>query len=482
MILLLQVQAFQPLLHYNCSMHLRLFVCSVFVPLCSEHVPGAVPACRDLCETVRQDCQPVLDQFLLPWPPELECSRFPASPALCMNYPNHQIMYNVGSTAPVEVAPTNNSNTNAIGSVMSNKILSWGTSLPKEERTFSHCPPRFAQVDETCTPRCSEDAYYRFEDKNYTKTWLIICSSVCLILTSVGLLTFWLNKNRFRYPERPLHFMTLCCCIYSGLILVRSIVDEKFVICTNTYLVTRSSDNSLCAVSAFILHNLELCIRSWWMIFCVCWYLHASCEWSHESLMKMSSLFQALVYGLSGIPALLALTTGHFGADELTGSCRIKEESSIWYIVAPHLVYLFIGILFSLAAGAALIRVKTSLKESGRCIKKLERLMLRLTVFTLLYLIPELIYIICTVYESWHRPWWKSLALLSALDCRNCSPEPIYDSAALQVVLLRIFSNFMIVLCCIMWVCSGKTWRTWIKVCESPIKNAGQKPVPITRV
>lgn len=505
-------------MHYNCSRHLRLFVCSVFVPLCSEHVPGAVPACRNLCEIVKTDCQPVLAQFLLPWPAELECSRFPAPPALCMNHPSINSQSNyishtshlnkpvipAGSTQqnPTPALPNgtisnqNVSGGNPIsGNLQASKILSWGDGkIPDDMMVmnftvydapkvgFSHCPPRFAQVDETCTPLCGQDAYYRFEDKNYTKTWIIIWSVISCSITSFTLLTFWLDQNRFKYPERPLLFMTLCCFLYSFLVLLRSILGADQVTCNLGYLVTRSSDNTLCAGSAFILHHLELAIRMWWMIFCVCWYLHAACEWSNESLVSMSSLFHAAVYGFSGIPALLALTTGHISADELTGSCAIKEESSLWFVVVPHGLYLILGGIFSFGAGVALIKVKVSLKESGRCVKKLEQLMVRLLVFTILFLLPEVTYLVCTIYESWHRPWWKSLALLSALDCRTCSHEPVYHTASLQVVLLRIVSNLMVVLCCIMWVCSGKTWRTWMKICETPTKSTGQKVMPITRV
>lgn len=73
---MLQLQNFDELLQHKCSPFLRLFMCSVFVPLCSEHVPGPVPACRGLCEEVRENCLPALKNFGFDWPLYLNCSRY----------------------------------------------------------------------------------------------------------------------------------------------------------------------------------------------------------------------------------------------------------------------------------------------------------------------------------------------------------------------------------------------------------------------
>lgn len=71
-----QLKQFDHFLQHKCSPFLRLFMCSVFVPLCSEHVPGAVPACRGLCEEVHNNCLPVLESIGFVWPVYLNCSRY----------------------------------------------------------------------------------------------------------------------------------------------------------------------------------------------------------------------------------------------------------------------------------------------------------------------------------------------------------------------------------------------------------------------
>lgn len=65
---------YQELLNDKCSPFLRLFVCSVFVPFCSEEAADTVPPCRGFCEEVHRDCYTVLLEADIGWHKEFNCS------------------------------------------------------------------------------------------------------------------------------------------------------------------------------------------------------------------------------------------------------------------------------------------------------------------------------------------------------------------------------------------------------------------------
>ena len=87
------IEQFRPLVSSGCSPLLQFFLCSVFAPMCTEQVNEVlvIPACRSMCEDVKQNCEPLLNNFGLVWPEILSCERLPVksdmSGDLCMQAP-----------------------------------------------------------------------------------------------------------------------------------------------------------------------------------------------------------------------------------------------------------------------------------------------------------------------------------------------------------------------------------------------------------
>lgn len=70
----LELHQFSPLIKVECSKYLQLFLCTIYVPMCSE--PRILP-CRSLCEEARNGCQPIMMKFGFQWPDAMNCEKYP---------------------------------------------------------------------------------------------------------------------------------------------------------------------------------------------------------------------------------------------------------------------------------------------------------------------------------------------------------------------------------------------------------------------
>lgn len=84
----LEVHQFFPLIKVACSEFLQLFLCSVYLPVCTNG-RSPIPPCRSLCEKSRSGCLPLMASFGFQWPDILNCKKFPENNGknLCIDVP-----------------------------------------------------------------------------------------------------------------------------------------------------------------------------------------------------------------------------------------------------------------------------------------------------------------------------------------------------------------------------------------------------------
>lgn len=74
-----ELSQYKDLIQTGCAAHLRLFLCSVLIPMYTILEENILP-CRSLCEEAKAGCTPALLDFVgLPWPERLKCDQFPLS-------------------------------------------------------------------------------------------------------------------------------------------------------------------------------------------------------------------------------------------------------------------------------------------------------------------------------------------------------------------------------------------------------------------
>ncbi|XP_037075320.1 frizzled-1-like [Pollicipes pollicipes] len=168
--------------------------------------------------------------------------------------------------------------------------------------------------------------------------------------------------------------------------------------------------------------------------------------------------------------------TGDVARDVLSGVCYV----GVWnmpalrgFVLAPLVVYLALGTVFLLAGFVSLFKIRTIMKHDGTRTDKLEKLMIRIGVFSVLYTLPATLVIACLFYEqAFHDLWtlgWQEQHCgprsKYAIPCppraaAGPRPQPRFAFFLVKYVMLLIVgitSGF--------WVWSRKTLQTWGRLC-----------------
>ncbi|XP_071100096.1 secreted frizzled-related protein 1-like isoform X1 [Haliotis cracherodii] len=81
-----QSRSWVPLLGIHCHPDVKLFLCSLFSPVCLERT---IWPCRSLCESVKNACLYRMKFYKFDWPEMLRCDKFPVDNDLCIKQQNY---------------------------------------------------------------------------------------------------------------------------------------------------------------------------------------------------------------------------------------------------------------------------------------------------------------------------------------------------------------------------------------------------------
>ncbi|XDV48794.1 hypothetical protein PO909_018159 [Leuciscus waleckii] len=439
----IKLHEFAPLIEFGCHSHLKFFLCSLYAPMCTEQVSTPIPACRVMCEQARQKCSPIMEQFNFHWPESLDCSRLPNK-----NDPNYLCMEAPNSRPP---RPGNSQ------------------ELPIKERvgkaTCSN-PGKFhyVQKSESCAPKCysNVDVYWSQGDKRFSMVWIAIWSILCFISSAFTVLTFLIDPQRFKYPERPIIFLSMSYCVYSVGFLIRLFVGVENVACDRDsgvqYIIQEGLESTGCTIVFLILYYFGMASSLWWVILTLTWFLAAGKKWGHEAIEANSSYFHLAAWAIPAIKTIMILVMRKVAGDELTGVCYVGSmdvKALTGFVLIPLSCYLIIGTSFLLSGFVALFHIRKVMKTEGENTDKLEKLMVRIGVFSVLYTVPATCVIACYFYERLNMDYWKILA----------------GEQKLEIFMVKIFMLLVVGITSGMWIWTSKTLQSWQNIFSRKLKK-----------
>lgn len=466
----LEVHQFYPLVQVRCSAHLRFFLCSMYAPVCTV-LEYAIPPCKSLCELARRGCEGLMNKFGFQWPERLQCHNFPVHGAgqICVGQNNSEGADRKGDPAPSDPAPL--------------------VTLPPPPVQRFRCPlqlqaPSHFQYhllgSRDCGAPCEPSKpgglmFFREKELQLGRRWVGGWALLCAISSLISVLSYIIDRRRFCYPQRPVIFLSICYLVVALGHLAGLLLGEQ-VACVNGsggyQLVVQGAKQVPCTLFSALLYFFSMASATWWLVLTLAWFLSAGMKWGAEALESRAQWFHLLAWGVPALQTVVVLVFGQVDGDPLSGTCYVGLRSLAalrGLVVLPLAFYLLAGTCLLLAGLFSLIHIRTVIKHSGGSseVEKLEKLILQLGVYGLLYTLPATALLACYIYEQALRPSWEL-----AWRLRTCKgfAVPCPSGKNATVVVTPDFAFFMIKYLMTMlmgitsgfWVWSGKTLQTWV--------------------
>ncbi|XP_063159495.1 frizzled-8 [Candoia aspera] len=360
-----------------------------------------------------------------------------------------------------------------------------------------------------CALPC-HNPYFSPDERAFTAFWIGLWSVLCFLSTFATVSTFLIDMERFKYPERPIIFLAACYLFVSLGYLVRLVAGHEKVACSGgaaaagagpagpaggaagaaaaavggrgaaggaaelqpdlavaEHVRYESTGPALCTVVFLLVYFFGMASSIWWVILSLTWFLAAGMKWGNEAIAGYAQYFHLAAWLLPSIKSIAVLALSSVDGDPVAGICYVGNQSLEnlrGFVLAPLLIYLAIGSMFLLAGFVSLFRIRSVIKQQGGPTKthKLEKLMIRLGLFTVLYAVPAASVVACLFYEQHNRPHWEATHNCPCL--RDQQPDqarrPDY-----AVFMLKYFMCLVVGITSGVWVWSGKTLESWKALC-----------------
>lgn len=492
-----QVHQYWPLVEIKCSPDLKFFLCSVYTPICIEDYAKPLPACRSVCERARQGCAPLMLKYGFQWPERMACEKLPRMgdrDNLCMDEtdkaqeseptrpPPRRPHYknnckdpkncesgpgaSPGGGAVVGAGGAGDAGGTDVVAIAGECVCSCRPPLlsvrsvlePGNATLPSGLPPGLPH----CALPCRGPFFTR-EEKEFAGVWIALWSGLCAVSTLMTLTTFLIDSQRFKYPERPIVYLSACYFMVSLGYLARLALGHEEIACSGPALVTSASGPSACTLVFLLVYFFGMASSIWWVILSFAWFLAAGLKWGNEAIAGHAQYYHLAAWLVPAAKTVAVLLAGAVDGDPVAGICSVGNSSSDnlrRYVLAPLVVYFALGATFLLAGFVSLFRIRSAIKRQGGLgagckADKLEKLMIRIGVFSVLYAVPAGAVIACAAYEAGGREMWLRRTACGPA----CGPRPLYAA-----LVLKYFMALAVGITSGVWIWSGKTLDSWRRV------------------
>ncbi|KAL7063816.1 hypothetical protein AAHC03_04604 [Spirometra sp. Aus1] len=379
---------------------------------------------------------------------------------------------------------------------------------------------------ENCALPCRSVHFQTEGDRRFVEFWLGLWSVLCAISTLITVLTFATTPNRVQYPGQPIIYLSICYFFVSVGYIIRVALGHEAVACTSVatamtplsairtaevletsidplslihqlpeasaHLEAASkakilqfslSGQAACTAVFLLTYFFGMAASVWWVVLTITWFLAAGMKWGNEAISKYTQIFHFISWVLPAVQTGIVLMVRAVDGDPVAGLCSVgatNDANLTFHVLLPLVIYTIIGTFFLFAGFVALCRIRSVIKFQvpiGVRTDRLEKLMIKLGIFGLLYTVPAVVVIACLSYELQQRSLWQ---LGVACSCQFKQSADIPGDQLVKelppwqppapeyaIFMLKYFMSLIVGITSGFWIWSGKTLASWRRVCLS---------------
>lgn len=478
-----EINIYTPLMQVGCSPDLKLFLCSVYAPICFDHMNGTKPLslfpCRSLCESARQGCISHLRQLDKDWPPALQCDKFPDKrrdkAVLCVGKEDES-RYSQNSF-------DSNDRSESISSAITRDL---GFVCPKNFEVNSYILHLNGKTYNNCAMPC-DDVPLDKAGTRIVRFTTGILAIVCLISTTFTCISFLLDTKRFEYPARPIVIIAFCQLIVASAYLLGFITNNK-ISCNDpadpprslpnmrmVRTITMGNKKGSCTLQFMALYFFQMSSMFWWLMMTISWCMIANLKWAPEAVGSVARYFHLFSWTIPALLTIYLSVLGDIEGDALTGTCYVSmsnQESIGLFVMTPTIICLSAGCVFLALGFKSIWDSRETLRiEYGKQTDEHNRLVVRILLFSLFFIIFSILLIWCHYHEQANLNSWM-LSWLSNI-CKNREysiPCPVRDftsySPHYSTFILKFVATMALGIISAVFMMSEKTLTAYREVAE----------------
>lgn len=411
----------------HCSSSLAVFLCHTYLPICYPESPDVIiKPCRAECEMSRANCSALMLHYHYPWPSILSCDKFQwhdeANP-FCVGNPaytkaNFARLYPAIASGNYTIDRYDD-NSELERPMPENSVYNGVAGNCEVIGLHNARPDHVFNNYSGCGLPCESSFYGAPSEQEHVRYWNLAWASLCLLSCLFTIITFLFDQERFRYPERAIILSALCYFFVAigfilGFVLKDGLVCEEGTV-PGKKVVRQSGgedkkEMALCFIQFFLIYYFLMASFLWWVVLNLTWLLAAGLKWGHEAISYFAKFFHLVAWVLPAAFFVVITATNDIDGDRLANICFVgnfKTRTLQMYVIGPLVVFYLFGMTFLGLGLVSMYSVRRELHHTGKKTDKLETLMIRIGLFSVLYSIPATVLISCFLYENFERPKWE---------------------------------------------------------------------------